>query len=976
MKKFTLVELITTIVVISILAAIVMLSIQNIRDNAIRAEISSNVRNFETVRDIITTKDQNASLTEVKPELGSPVRINTDALYPEYIKSKPKHGIYWIDSFENIYGSIVDLPIIDQDGSSYSWEYPKNSEGMNVYQLTPSKKLKLVDTLNKSTSSFEGESGEVYFFSHVDKLGLETAPVEMYEEGEPKICPISLDTYRFTHNPDNLEEYHITEDGLSEKIFKTNDNKIIQFSVGRPFSAEAQGFYMKVILYNPDFEIEKHKVVQMEENHTFGSSWYGFDVIYFEHQKNGDYLIVTYNDREKTAVYKLDKNLNFIYGKEINIPTSSYARNLEVVSVEKISDSEILIAGNPYFYRPQLVSFNTTTGEVKNIVEIPLMNYSSGVQGDEKVHQIVKLENGNYLINTTTVFGRQYFKRKLIYDNKLELKEEIYEAVINGSGFYDPRTYLLNYKGNIYEYKNQYSNQTISKYDYNLNLLDTYSLGNYNPSQFEYDNNGIFYFFDSYGDSGDRKFNLDDNLLTNHKNHGVKLKFSIGNYSYLKYYDDIYGNYYYGLLRLKNSTVEMLKSENPSELIVEELELPSVLRHLPIDLRDAYDFTNPLANFDLMTNYNQVPINKGGNPYFPSGQVVADGLKNEILSITNPLKYTNDYISGPDEDGYYSFKDGFKDALVISSSKMTGFSQYMTIDSNGEFIDFGDFEELTIEEYKQATNVYLEYSTIKYDEAGQAVPSSKMYVLKGNLPSSITIHGEEKLPFGSDEESEITEGVAKEILSIESSLERFTNIFKNPDSQGELFLKDSFANSMIVLYVKDMGFFGYMRVDSNGEMGEPRELDTLELEDYHNEENIFLLYSSYESSPDNMIGYVLKGNSPSGVTVLGQEKLPFLVDDSETEEGETQYPYDVNPCYAGAYMFKADNMSVLYKVNNEGKLIPYANMDNFINPIDNLYYKSSFDTVKPLNPYNDVILYYLPNGSIVDRFNIKVYTQV
>lgn len=846
MKKFTLVELITVIVVISIIAAIVMVSIQNVRDNAVRAEVSSNVRNFETIRDIKITKEQNDSLSQTKPTLGSPQRIDTETLYPDYIKNKPKNGIYWVDNIGQIYGSIVDLPIINQEEDKYSWEYIKNTDKMNVYQVTPSKKLKLVVTLKKSETSFEGESGEIYLFSFIDKLGLETAPIGKYE-GNGLTCPIPLSNYRFTHNPEDLEEFHLSNHTEINNMFKTNEDNILYFDIERPEKkGNYSGQYVTVSLLSSEFETLKYKVFKLE---PFWSNSDKLEVLYFDHLSNGDYIsIVNVNERFNT-IFRLDEDLNFIYGKELSEINEGYKRETKIIYTEKLNEEELLIAGYRGFNEPQLMLYDLTTGEIKKSELVPLLEDIEDKNMHDGLFEVVKLENGNYAAQLITIVEEEHFKRKFIYNSDFELVKQINEQGSNRSYSFDLRDKVVNYKGHIYYYEED-NDHKVKKYDYNLNLLETYDLS-VNPDSVQY-NNGVFYLYSYYGN---KQFNLEEETLEDFQDNEevVNLRFSIGDYSFIKYTNDDSPYYYEGILKLKNSTIQKLKSDTSFVLDVEDLELPDLFRHIPIDMYYAYDLLNPSLQFDLMTNYNQEPVNNGGNPYYPDGSTdfEIENVVNEITSLNDSYDYFEDYLNEPNSGNTSPIKDGFEESIIIMYMTTPFGDQWSFIrpsEQEGDELYGYEISRLTFNEYERTENIYLGYAEVAFDPQGNPEIKSKIYTIKGKTPSTVTVLGKEKLPFSTEE----------------------------------------------------------------------------------NEEN-------------------------------------------ETEEDSSQklYPYDVNPCYTGTFMFKADNTSVLYKVDIEGKLIPYAHMDHFINPIVNLYNgitsKSPFDSVKPINPYNDVILYYLPNGSIVDN---------
>lgn len=206
-KKFTLAELITVIVVISILASIVLINISNLREKANVSAIQSNIHSLQKAVNIYMNKNNSELPSKEGVSLGNPSSINYEVLYSDYIKNVPelKKAHYWVDYQGYVWGSTIDVPsnivITEQEISQawtilqkahadernkvVTWEYVKDAAYYNVYTLNPEKRNQLVLLGETKDPNYKFEKnikeGEV-FISAVDSYELETPPVSILRE--------------------------------------------------------------------------------------------------------------------------------------------------------------------------------------------------------------------------------------------------------------------------------------------------------------------------------------------------------------------------------------------------------------------------------------------------------------------------------------------------------------------------------------------------------------------------------------------------------------------------------------------------------------------------------------------------------------------------------------------------------------------------------------------------------------------------
>lgn len=203
--RFTMTELVMSVVTLSILASIAYVTLIKEKDSAERVAILSNVRNLQTSVDKFYTEREGYYPTVAAPKQGVPQKVDFKQLVSEYAYKDPdlKKARYWVDYQGKVWGSTVNVPtkISDEEGT-FRWQsYVLSKNGtyepkFNVYTVVDVKQkgdlkeagLRLVKS--KATIKKEGgffyidkEEGKQYMVQAVDRFGLETPPVnELYRD--------------------------------------------------------------------------------------------------------------------------------------------------------------------------------------------------------------------------------------------------------------------------------------------------------------------------------------------------------------------------------------------------------------------------------------------------------------------------------------------------------------------------------------------------------------------------------------------------------------------------------------------------------------------------------------------------------------------------------------------------------------------------------------------------------------------------
>jgi len=98
MRKFTLIELIVVIAILTILASLVIPNTKDVKQSAIRAEVLSNIQHMQTAVDIFYIDNNSQYPTIIQPTVQSPQLIDFKLLYPKYLKNLPNPSFnYWVD---------------------------------------------------------------------------------------------------------------------------------------------------------------------------------------------------------------------------------------------------------------------------------------------------------------------------------------------------------------------------------------------------------------------------------------------------------------------------------------------------------------------------------------------------------------------------------------------------------------------------------------------------------------------------------------------------------------------------------------------------------------------------------------------------------------------------------------------------------------------------------------------------------------
>lgn len=223
-NKFTLIEMIVAIVVLSILAAIVIANVSDMKKDSIKTAVQSNTKILQTAVDTYALQNNGELPVKGKVSLTNPQYVEVDTLYPKYIKSevdykKIKEQYYWIDVFGTVWGSTKDAPLnVVKAEDTMEWSIPQGVQGYNLYEVQDNKvvsllrnqKVKKVNERilpdNKNVVQIPLEnSNSIYLISTVDEYGLESAPTGLNYGGKGHFTPIYRGDGEYEFELSNLE---------------------------------------------------------------------------------------------------------------------------------------------------------------------------------------------------------------------------------------------------------------------------------------------------------------------------------------------------------------------------------------------------------------------------------------------------------------------------------------------------------------------------------------------------------------------------------------------------------------------------------------------------------------------------------------------------------------------------------------------------------------------------------------------------
>lgn len=216
-KRFTLIELVISIVVISILASIVLIKVTDFKKQAITSSMKSNIKVLQLASDLYFLDNNSYPVTNKENlTLESPQLIDVQLLTKDgYLKKeldtkKIKEQYYWVDVFGAVWGATKqpknNINLVKKENGSYSMEVvaTKEFKSLDVYETLGYNSLanslekedlfadlkaqinkfyRVIDTIETKVKRDEIVRFELpnkdsnYLISMIDEYGLETAPM-------------------------------------------------------------------------------------------------------------------------------------------------------------------------------------------------------------------------------------------------------------------------------------------------------------------------------------------------------------------------------------------------------------------------------------------------------------------------------------------------------------------------------------------------------------------------------------------------------------------------------------------------------------------------------------------------------------------------------------------------------------------------------------------------------------------------------
>lgn len=248
-KFFTLIELIAVIVVLSILTAIIIPIVSNMKNDSIKTMVESNTRVLQLNSDTYALKNFKEVPTFVKPTLENPQFIDFDKLNTDYLKKKPdlskaKEQKYWVDAYGQVWGSTVAPPNgFFQSSQFIEWNADSETAGYNVYEVSRNpvsgkadlSSLKLRNSIENNGKVDKikiNKTDKSILISSIDKYGLESAPAGLnYQPVQDWFSPLV--------NKEGTFEFElINENIMYWDSFRTSEHKPEGTNINYRFSVK------------------------------------------------------------------------------------------------------------------------------------------------------------------------------------------------------------------------------------------------------------------------------------------------------------------------------------------------------------------------------------------------------------------------------------------------------------------------------------------------------------------------------------------------------------------------------------------------------------------------------------------------------------------------------------------------------------------------------------------------------------------
>lgn len=278
--------MIVTLVVIAIIAAIVMVNVQDFKERAVKTAIESNASILQTSVDMYYLKEENyPTKGNAKITISTPQEIDIDFLVDNgYVKKELNRDIiksqyYWVDAFGRVWGSSTDAVkefayhTDKNDKKKLDFKLKDRAEGFVFYELKNKQAKSSSEDINKNNlvaDISEGFNGKYiftklgkwfaatgskvnletpnptseYLISTIDKYGLETAPFGNVRN--PYFTPIYKGEGHYYFEISGVDKMHwvdfwaITDTPADSKVeFKF----AIQSEINGEFSEQVNDFY-------------------------------------------------------------------------------------------------------------------------------------------------------------------------------------------------------------------------------------------------------------------------------------------------------------------------------------------------------------------------------------------------------------------------------------------------------------------------------------------------------------------------------------------------------------------------------------------------------------------------------------------------------------------------------------------------------------------------------------------------------------
>lgn len=204
-KRFTLIEIVVSIVIISIVAAIILVNVKDLRKNAVTSFVETNRSILQQAVDLYYLEHEDYPVINgLNIDLYNPQLLDTDKLAKEgYIKKdvdlgKIKEQYYWLDVFGTVWGATKptvrdNLKLQSSNELTYTYNVSVSEEyqALNIYEvenyaLETVASIKIKDLYADTSGLISGKKGEKIRYKKIKDLSVSSKEMIVFDFENPE----------------------------------------------------------------------------------------------------------------------------------------------------------------------------------------------------------------------------------------------------------------------------------------------------------------------------------------------------------------------------------------------------------------------------------------------------------------------------------------------------------------------------------------------------------------------------------------------------------------------------------------------------------------------------------------------------------------------------------------------------------------------------------------------------------------------